>query len=229
MTGPEGALFEPIAIVGRSCVLPGAPNPEALWEAVATGRDLVSAVPADRWGLQPEHALTSDPSRSDDRAWSDRGGYVSGFDAAFRAELQGDPFSRDADDLLALDPLFHWVLHCGRTALRQAGHEGASDRVAAVLGNLSFPSSAMSRRDEPYFTGRAVHAGLRITCGDPVAAPKLRGTPLVVAAGRRDHRAARRRGSCSMKSRIGDGQRKRPRSRGALDPYATVGVRNVPH
>ena len=31
--------FEPIAIVGQSCLLPGANSPEALWEAVSQGRD----------------------------------------------------------------------------------------------------------------------------------------------------------------------------------------------
>ena len=117
-------MFEPIAIVGRSCVLPGADSPEALWTAVHEGRDLISTVPDGRWGLAASRALTPDPSRSADRAWSDRGGYVTGFDEAFRARLENDPFLRDAGDLLALDPLFHWLLDCGRTALRQAGHDG---------------------------------------------------------------------------------------------------------
>ena len=31
--------FEPIAIVGQACVLPGALNPSAFWENVQAGRD----------------------------------------------------------------------------------------------------------------------------------------------------------------------------------------------
>ncbi len=147
-------MFEPIAIVGRSCVLPGAHDPEALWSAVVAGDDLVSSAPAGRWGLSPEHALTADPSHSADRAWSDRGGYVRGFD--FESVAVSDPFARDAEDLLALDPLFHWVLHTGRQALRQAGHRGRSDRVGAVMGNLQFPSSAMSRFAEHVWLGAAL-------------------------------------------------------------------------
>ncbi len=54
--------FSPIAIVGRACVLPGALDADALWQAVAAGRDLTSTVPAGRWKLAPEHALC-DPIR----------------------------------------------------------------------------------------------------------------------------------------------------------------------
>ncbi len=138
-------MFEPIAIVGQSCILPGAPSPRALWDAVVAGRDLVTTVPDDRWGLPRALSLTDDPDQSADRAFSDRGGYVDHFDAMFADVLERDPFARAAEDLLSLDPLFQWVLYGGREALRQAGHDGRSERVAAILGNLSFPSSAMSR------------------------------------------------------------------------------------
>ena len=43
--------FEPIAIVGQACLLPGAASPEALWQAVVAGKDLLSSAPADRWGV----------------------------------------------------------------------------------------------------------------------------------------------------------------------------------
>ncbi|MEM6931542.1 MAG: beta-ketoacyl synthase N-terminal-like domain-containing protein, partial [Myxococcota bacterium] len=148
-------MFEPIAIVGQSCILPGASDPRALWEAVAAGRDLVSTVPADRWGLSPALSLTDDPDHSADRAFSDRGGYVDHFDATFAEVLERDPFRRPAEDVLKLDPLFQWVLHGGREALRQAGHDGPSDRVAAIIGNLSFPSSAMSRFAEHVWFDRS--------------------------------------------------------------------------
>lgn len=133
--------FEPIAIVGRSCILPGASSPEALWDAVVDGRDLVSNVPANRWGLSAATALTADPSRSADRAWSDRGGYVT----AFEEVIPG------------LDPLFQWALAGGRDALRDAGHDGASDRVGAIMGNLSFPSSTMSRYAESVWLDAQSH------------------------------------------------------------------------
>jgi 3-oxoacyl-(acyl-carrier-protein) synthase/3-hydroxymyristoyl/3-hydroxydecanoyl-(acyl carrier protein) dehydratase/1-acyl-sn-glycerol-3-phosphate acyltransferase len=138
--------FEPIAIVGQAAILPGALTPSALWELVHEGRDLISTVPADRWGLAPETALTDDPDHAADRAWSDRGGYVRGFEALLDKTLRDDPFQTlDAERVRALDPLFQWVLYAGREALRDAGHTGSTERVGAIFGNLSFPSSAMSR------------------------------------------------------------------------------------
>jgi 3-oxoacyl-(acyl-carrier-protein) synthase/3-hydroxymyristoyl/3-hydroxydecanoyl-(acyl carrier protein) dehydratase/1-acyl-sn-glycerol-3-phosphate acyltransferase len=147
--------FEPIAIVGRSCLLPGGiDTPEGLWDAVVTGRDLVGRAPADRWGLPPALALCSDPSAAADRSWSDRGGYVTGIDVA--ARLVADPFPRlPSEQIIGLDPLFQWVLHTGRAALRDAGHHGTSERVSAVFGNLSFPSSGLSRFAEGVWLGDA--------------------------------------------------------------------------
>ena len=96
----------PIAIIGRACVLPGANSPEALWQHIVEGRDLVGRAPADRWGVGPEHILGAAGEPAADRTWSDRGGYVENFDAVF------DPggFALPAHDIQALDPVFQWVL-----------------------------------------------------------------------------------------------------------------------
>ncbi len=152
--------FEPIAIVGRSCLLPGALNPEAFAEAVLAGRDLLSEAPAERWGVPPHLALTDDPAHSADRAWTARGGYVHGWEAVVHS---ADPFPM-GEELKQLDPLFQWVLHTGREALRDAGHTGSNERVGAIMGNLGFPSSSMSRyAEQVWFEG----SGLR-SDADPV-------------------------------------------------------------
>jgi acyl transferase domain-containing protein/NADPH:quinone reductase-like Zn-dependent oxidoreductase/acyl carrier protein len=41
-----------IAIIGRSCRLPGANTPDELWDLLAAGRCAVSRVPPDRWSLE---------------------------------------------------------------------------------------------------------------------------------------------------------------------------------
>ncbi|MDP3220850.1 MAG: beta-ketoacyl synthase N-terminal-like domain-containing protein, partial [Deltaproteobacteria bacterium] len=135
--------FEPIAIVGQGCVLPGALSPSALRELVQAGRSAVGPAPAGRWRLGPEHAMGT-ASHAADRTWSDAGGYVEGFDALF------DPsgFLLPEATVRALDPVFRWVLHAAREALRPVGHERASDRAGIILGNLSFPTAAMSRYAE---------------------------------------------------------------------------------
>ncbi|HUP23081.1 MAG TPA: beta-ketoacyl synthase N-terminal-like domain-containing protein, partial [Thermoanaerobaculia bacterium] len=79
--------FEPIAIVGRACTLPGALSPEELWEAVVHGRDLLTRTPPGRWASGGEsslrHFLCRPEAPEPDRTWSDRGGYVLGFDEVF--------------------------------------------------------------------------------------------------------------------------------------------------
>ncbi|MBT6488551.1 MAG: hypothetical protein HOK97_02215, partial [Deltaproteobacteria bacterium] len=151
--------FEPIAIVGRSCLLPGALNPEQLWQAIVEKRNLVSRVPAGRWGLSSKNAL-KDPAEGGngaDAAWSDKGGYVDGFDKVFNPEGYGVP----AQDITKLDPIFQWVLHTGREALRDAGvNENA--KTGAIFGNLSFPTSGLSRFAERVWMGeeRATLAGI---------------------------------------------------------------------
>ncbi|HEX5760467.1 MAG TPA: beta-ketoacyl synthase N-terminal-like domain-containing protein, partial [Thermoanaerobaculia bacterium] len=148
--------FEPIAVVGQACVLPGALDPAALWEAVAAGRDLVSTAPPGRWGVPRGLVLADAGAAPDDRAWSDRGGYVRGFETVF------DPagFGLPPEEVLGLDPLFQWVLHTARAALRDAGVESgaaaALPRAGAVLGNLSFPSRGAARFAESVWLGGAL-------------------------------------------------------------------------
>lgn len=149
--------FAPVAVVGQACVLPGALDPGELWAAVAAGRDLVSAAPPGRWGLPRGAVLADSAAAGEERAWSDRGGYVAGFEAAFDAEGFGLP----AEEVLGLDPLFQWVLHTARGALRSAGMDGSGAplaRVGAVLGNLSFPTRQTARFAESTWLAGAAGA-----------------------------------------------------------------------
>lgn len=133
--------FEPIAIVGRACLLPGADTPDALWKAILDGRSLVTACPDDRWRLDRTRVLRRPGAADPDRAVTDRGGFVTGFDAQFEAE----GFAVDVETVQNLDTISRWLLHTGRAALRDAGMAvGAVDRAGAILGNLSLPTPAMS-------------------------------------------------------------------------------------
>ncbi|MEV4049166.1 beta-ketoacyl synthase N-terminal-like domain-containing protein, partial [Streptomyces sp. NPDC049744] len=131
--------FEPIAVVGRGCVLPDALDPDTFWDNVAARRCSLSAVPEERWRLPHRWALgTVDDHR--DRTWTDIGGYVRGFEAVF------DPSGLlvDPERILTLDPLFHWVLYGARQALGESGYEGPRERAGLVLGNLCYPTSTGS-------------------------------------------------------------------------------------
>ncbi|GAA4013375.1 type I polyketide synthase [Allokutzneria multivorans] len=128
-----------IAIVGRGCVLPGALTPGQYWDNLAAGRQSLSSVPPGRWGLDPHWAMATGEDTAD-RTYTDMGGYVRGFESVF------DPagFAIGAESVLALDPLFQWVLHTAREALRESGVDTAPRRSGLVLGNLCMPTESMA-------------------------------------------------------------------------------------
>lgn len=131
--------FEPIAIVGVSSIFPGAFTPESYVSQLRRGRDLLRVVPKGRWRLDEALAYQA---QGEDGCWSDRGGFVEGFDAIFDAGELG------LDEALVrqLDELFSWVLYTGQRAWAQAGFSaGAAPRAGVVLGNLSFPSESLVR------------------------------------------------------------------------------------
>ncbi|MFE5563951.1 beta-ketoacyl synthase N-terminal-like domain-containing protein [Amycolatopsis japonica] len=133
-------MFEPIAIVGRGCVLPGALSPQEFWRNIADRRISTSTVPSGRWRL-PDDAVARLTGPAPCPVRTSVGGYVTGFDAVF------DPggFRLPAEDLAGLDPLFQWVMHGAREALREADAEEAVERTGLILGNLSLPTDGMVR------------------------------------------------------------------------------------
>ncbi|MBI2399315.1 MAG: acyltransferase domain-containing protein [Xanthomonadales bacterium] len=160
--------FSPIAIVGRGCVLPGALSPQALWDAVRNGRDLVRAVPSGRWRMAPERALCAADAALPDRAWSDRGGYVEGFEALWNP--QG--FAVPAAELAGLDPLVHWLLHCSREALGECSTRPGA-RIGAVFGHLGFPSEGMAAFADHVWSGEDNASDARNRCMSGGAAALL--------------------------------------------------------
>ncbi|MFB7501617.1 beta-ketoacyl synthase N-terminal-like domain-containing protein [Streptomyces sp. NPDC056161] len=125
--------FEPIAIVGQGCVLPGAHDPAAFWTGIENGRVSLSEVTPDEWGLPqnwPDLGVVE---------WLPKGfrpvsGLVRGFEQAF------DPsgFAIDAESVADWDPALQWILHAGRQALREAHWDGPPARAGLVMGNLGF-------------------------------------------------------------------------------------------
>ncbi len=144
--------FEPIAIVGQGCVLPGGLSPDELWKTVHDGRDALSSPRPDYWGVSPAHILCD---RQDapylDHAWSDRGGYVDGFDEVF------DPrgLLLDGARLDGLDPLYLWAVEAARQAVDSAGWRAGEVPGSAgiILGNLSYPTKAMTDLAEKVWRG----------------------------------------------------------------------------
>ncbi len=92
-------ISDGVAVVGMSCRLPGAPDPDAFWRLLRTGTDAVTPVPADR----------VDPGLG-------RGGFldhVGDFDPAF--------FGISPREAAAMDPQQRLMLELGWEALEDAG------------------------------------------------------------------------------------------------------------
>lgn len=126
----------PIAVVGRGCVLPGARTPRQLGDLVFERRRALTEASGDRLRIDP--ALVRGSGL--DRAVSLRGGLVTDF------ALDDAGLALPRSDLLALDPLVAWLCSAGRDALVDAGFDTPlrGVRAGAVIGNLSFPTEAMT-------------------------------------------------------------------------------------
>ncbi len=135
--------FMPIALVGQGCVLPGAPNPDALWRAVAEGQDLTTPVPRGAWLIDPAEIVGPDGEvfRSEARSAPCRGGFVTGFEDVF------DPtgFQLPAEDVVSLDRSVQWLFEATRQAVRDARcNDLANRKTAVVLGNNAYPSASLA-------------------------------------------------------------------------------------
>src|ERR1700759_4641942 len=98
-------MFEPIAIVGRSCLLPQAASPDELWNLVAMQRSAITACPAGRWRAPREEVLTSSEAiqAGGEGCVTDRGAFVVGFEKLWRPQ----DYAIERRLLDSLDPLVH--------------------------------------------------------------------------------------------------------------------------
>ena len=117
-----------VAIVGMSCLLPGAPNIETFWSNVLSGVDAITDVPEDRFDLDTYY---SQDTKARDSIYSRKGGFVA--DVPFDPMRYGIP----PNSLASIDPLQLLMLVTVDEALRDAGYHRrkfARERTSVMLG-----------------------------------------------------------------------------------------------
>ncbi|GAA4544859.1 type I polyketide synthase [Streptomyces collinus] len=127
--GTRRTRSEDIAVVGLSCRLPGAGNPEAFWELLSTGASAITPVPADR--LRP---ASGEAAPAGTAPGLRHGGFlqsVDTFDAGF--------FGIAPREARVMDPQQRLVLELAWEALENAGIVPATlrgSRTAVFVGTL---------------------------------------------------------------------------------------------
>jgi acyl transferase domain-containing protein/NAD(P)-dependent dehydrogenase (short-subunit alcohol dehydrogenase family)/NAD(P)H-dependent flavin oxidoreductase YrpB (nitropropane dioxygenase family) len=117
-----------IAIVGMSCILPKAQEPQTYWENILNKVSAITEIPKDRWDWE----LYYDPDRHvRDKIYSMWGGFLD--DVTFDPVEFGIP----PNSLPAIDPMQLLALKAAREVLSDAGYLNRSfdrSRTSVVLG-----------------------------------------------------------------------------------------------
>ena len=106
-------LDEPIAVISMACRFPGADTPEAFWQLLQDGADLVQPIPATRWPVADYY----DPQRPlPGKMYTQEAAFIDAVD-------QFDPlfFGIAPREALGMDPQHRLLLELSWEALERAG------------------------------------------------------------------------------------------------------------
>jgi acyl transferase domain-containing protein/phosphopantetheinyl transferase len=122
-----------IAIIGMSCLLPGAPDIDTYWQNIVSKVDAITDPPADTWDAN----VFYDPNSSEnDRVYCKRGGYISPL--AFFDPLEHGVMPRTVE---GGEPDQWLALQVARAALVDAGYTGEipeRHRTSVILGKGTY-------------------------------------------------------------------------------------------
>ncbi|MEZ4727507.1 MAG: SDR family NAD(P)-dependent oxidoreductase [Caldilineaceae bacterium] len=110
---PEEESLDAIAIIGMGCRFPGADSPEAFWQLLRDGVDMVTTIPADRWAV--DEYFAPEPA-TPGKLYVRQGAFLEAVD-------QFDPqfFGISPREAVSLDPQQRLLLEVSWEALERAG------------------------------------------------------------------------------------------------------------
>ncbi|MEM7157011.1 MAG: amino acid adenylation domain-containing protein [Myxococcota bacterium] len=105
-----------IAVIGLSCRLPDAPDPDAFWQNLIRGRSSIIEVPPSRWSIEDLY----DPAGGPGRSASKWGAFLDAIE-----RFDSEAFGMSERDARHCDPIARLLLELSVEALSDAGYRGA--------------------------------------------------------------------------------------------------------
>jgi acyl transferase domain-containing protein/phosphopantetheinyl transferase (holo-ACP synthase) len=134
----------PVAIVGMSVLMPGAPDLDTYWRNIAGGVDAITELPDGRWDA--EHYAPEEERRAD-RIYCRRGGFVDEL-----AEVDVTGFGIMPSSVPGTEPDQLIALRVAAQAVADAGGPGVlpddRQRVGVVLGRGGYLNAGLARLDQ---------------------------------------------------------------------------------
>ncbi len=139
--------MQKIAVIGYSCLFPGAHTPQEFIDNLNKGIDSTSKHTIKQMGVDPD--LFYSPQKGQpDKYYSKRGGYITDF------EFDASGFRIDQTILNQLDDVYKWSLYVAREALKAGSYLNKTEQLGScgvILGNLSFPTKLSNQLYLPIY------------------------------------------------------------------------------
>nr|APD71868.1 type I polyketide synthase 3 [Streptomyces sp.] len=150
---------EEIAVVGLSCRLPMAGNPQEFWSLLRNGESAITQVPPGRWSTGTDFHSDTMPEADAPARWGGFLDQVDGFDARF--------FGISPGEAVSMDPQQRLMLELGWEALEDAGQIPADLRatstgvfVGAIAGDYALLHDRHGRDASNHRTLTGLHRSL---------------------------------------------------------------------
>jgi PfaB family protein len=165
--------MEKIAIVGISCLFPGAKTPQEFFDNLSVGKDTTSLADKAQMGVDPDLFFAAEKGVSD-KYYSKKGGYIRNFN------FDSSGYLLESRELELLDNLYQWSLYTAKEALQDSGYLNKKEilkRTGVVLGNLSFPTKSSNKQFLPLYRQAITTTLNQITSDNPLQLDQLKSIP----------------------------------------------------